>query len=152
MATKKQLMALSPAEFNHALVIRFPQFFPNIKDLKQSLMAFGCEINAGWRPIVWKLTEDIEKQLEKTPVAEFEIVQVKEKFGGLRYYTSVGNDKIFKMINNAEEKSFKTCEKCGEKGSIDARYSWILTLCTKCKRLRKKEKDAAMELYLTGVL
>lgn len=58
-------------------------------------------------------------------------VQVKEKFGGLRFYMTSGNDEIYDLIGEAEAKSYKTCEECGEPGE-EKPMSWIRTLCDGC--------------------
>jgi hypothetical protein len=61
---------------------------------------------------------------ESIPVA----VQVKEKFGGLRFYINGGNDQHYHYITFAESMSYRTCEECGSPGK---RYTdgWHQTLC-----------------------
>lgn len=140
--TDRELLKMDSKTFQKLVFTRFKKFFSNAGDLKQSLMAFGICVDCGWYPLVYHLLEDIETQLKKTPVEDFEVVQIKEKFGGIRVYVGSGNEKIFDMINKAEEKSYKICERCGARGSLDRSYGWLLTLCAKCKRTRKKEKDA----------
>jgi len=61
-------------------------------------------------------------------------VQVKEKFGGLRFYVHNAGDEIHGMISMAEQMSFKICEKCGKPGSLHKRGGWLKTLCTKCAK------------------
>ena len=60
----------------------------------------------------------------KVPIA----VQVKEKFGGLRFYVQAATDKHYNFISFAESMSYRTCEQCGAPGK---RYSmgWHKTLC-----------------------
>lgn len=75
-------------------------------------------------------------------------VQVKEKFGGLRFYMSLTNDKISELIREAEKKSVTICEECGESGQI-RNGSWIRCLCDSCcskealldKNLRIEDKN-----------
>ena len=57
--------------------------------------------------------------------------QVKEKFGGLRFYMTVGIDKIFNLVEEAEALSYKTCEECGKPGE-ERGGGWIHTLCNNC--------------------
>jgi len=57
--------------------------------------------------------------------------QVKEKFGGLRYYMTCGSDQIYDLISEAEALSYKTCEECGNPGE-ERDTGWIKTLCTEC--------------------
>ena len=54
--------------------------------------------------------------------------QVKEKFGGLRFYTNGYTDEIGAMIRMAESMSYRTCEVCGNPGHSN-NYGWISTLC-----------------------
>jgi hypothetical protein len=66
---------------------------------------------------------------------EFEVVQVKEKFGGLRFYVrldglrlSHADDAISRRIGAAVEESFHTCEVCGQPGEL-RENGLIKTLC-----------------------
>ena len=54
--------------------------------------------------------------------------QVKEKFGGLRFYTNGYTDVVQGMISMAESMSYRTCEVCGSPGRSN-NYGWISTLC-----------------------
>ena len=54
--------------------------------------------------------------------------QVKEKYGGLRFYGDGGDDKIRNFIWFAESMSAITCEKCGAPGKRRGR-GWIYTAC-----------------------
>jgi len=54
--------------------------------------------------------------------------QVKEKFGGLRFYTNGYTDVIGAMISIAESMSYRTCEVCGNPGRSN-NHGWISTLC-----------------------
>lgn len=59
--------------------------------------------------------------------------QVKEKFGGLRFYMTCGTGEIFDLIDGAEALSYETCEECGSPGeSRDT--GWIRTLCDLCNK------------------
>jgi hypothetical protein len=55
-------------------------------------------------------------------------VQVKEKFGGLRFYYNGGDDYIRGLASMAESMSTSTCEECGAPGKQRGR-SWIYTAC-----------------------
>ncbi len=65
------------------------------------------------------------------------VYQVKEKFGGLRFYCSVGIN-THDSVSKYEELSYKTCEVCGKPGEPDQSRSWIKTLCPECTDLRRK--------------
>jgi hypothetical protein len=72
---------------------------------------------------------DLRKQLMdeealKVPVAS----QVKEKFGGLRFYVQAATDKHYNFISFAESMSYRTCESCGAEGKTYT-DGWHTTLC-----------------------
>lgn len=86
----------------------------------------------GWYKLVKKLCEDIQGELDKEPDAKwvklFELVQAKEKFGGLRWYVTAASQRVHDLILKAEEESCHICEVCGAKGRTRG-LSWIQTLC-----------------------
>jgi hypothetical protein len=57
-----------------------------------------------------------------------EVCQVKEKFGGLRFYINESSDEVFKRIGEAEEKSYTVCEVTGGLGKLRRDIGWIRTL------------------------
>lgn len=57
------------------------------------------------------------------------VVQIKEKFGGLRYTVRNTNNEVRKLIHDAKEKSFTICEICGNKGEVYNIRGWLTTLC-----------------------
>lgn len=89
------------------------------------------ECNEGWDSIISKLDFDLRKL-----VPEYTLFQVKEKFGGLRYYTGVFPLNKFEearqIIDNAMLESLKTCECCGDTGVLCRRRGWLKTLCKTC--------------------
>lgn len=68
-----------------------------------------------------------------------EVMQVKEKFGGLRFYTDYSNDYLNGMIHMAECISYKTCEQCGKPGKPRS-GGWVLTLCDDCEKARGERR------------
>lgn len=83
-------------------------------------------INSGWYGLVKQLIEElIELGWNQ------EIVQCKEKFGGLRFYINEGSDEIYNTISKYEELSYKTCEYCGDEGITINKKGWLITCCDK---------------------
>jgi len=66
----------------------------------------------------------LDEETLKVPVA----VQVKEKFGGLRFYVQAATDKHYQYISFAESMSYRTCEECGAPGKTYT-DGWHQTLC-----------------------
>ncbi len=135
-------------ELDLKLTGNFPKMYRDrYEDMRNTCMCWGFAVGDGWFSLLWKLSSDIQKELNKAPFAlrnDFIVTQVKEKFGGLRFYHYGGNDVIQKLIEDAEGESYKTCEFCGKPGKVRS-GGWIHTLCevcnTKKETQRKKELD-----------
>jgi hypothetical protein len=74
----------------------------------------------------------ISQNQEPVEYEPFRFTQIKEKFGGLTVYYYGGDEYTRGLIGMAGCWSYKTCERCGEKGTAD-RKGWIKVLCEKCK-------------------
>jgi len=109
-----------------------------------SLMAFGFECSDGWFDLINNLCECIQTYTDNNKIKQPRVVQVKEKFGGLRYYVENTDSTIQGMIWFAEDLSFKICEVCGEKGKLKEIRRWYQTLCDKHAK-EKKEKKRTLE-------
>ena len=82
------------------------------------------DVQVGWYPLIKNLIDELinlgwDKQ----------VTQVKEKFGGLRFYINGGSDEIYDKITEAEKLSHETCELCGKKGELRTKIRWFTTLC-----------------------
>ena len=117
---------------------KYSKLFPHGRkvDPKKSLMNYGICVNEGWYNLIDKLCSDIQGVINKAPkVKQIQVIQVKEKFGGLRFYISHGTKEIFDLIHKAEAESFEICEDCGEIGkNIKTERGWLRTLCKSCKK------------------
>ena len=120
------------------LVEKYQHILQPTRPLTESCMQFGIEIGEGWFPLVEKLCKIINKEIKINPVLKgIHTVQIKEKFGGLRFYIYGSNDKINDAIAKAEDESFKICEKCGKRGKLRDDKYWMQTLCNEHARARK---------------
>ena len=61
-----------------------------------------------------------------------ELCQVKEKFGGLRFYINGASKECHDIISKYEKLSYETCERCGNPGKPND-TGWITTLCDECR-------------------
>jgi hypothetical protein len=82
----------------------------------------------------------LDEESLKVPVA----VQVKEKFGGLRFYVQAATDKHYSYINFAESMSYRTCEECGAPGKTYT-DGWHTTLCDIHAAMAGKEEEYEYE-------
>ena len=81
-------------------------------------------VGPGWHGIIARLIVDLEKLGWNG-----EIQQVKEKWGGLRFYVSTDSHAIKDRIFEAESESIKTCEECAKPGEIRSVGSWLKCVC-----------------------
>jgi hypothetical protein len=81
-------------------------------------------IDVGWYDIVASLDRELSNLDPK-----YVVHQVKEKFGGLRYYCSLKSEEAKTLIERAEEEASRTCEKCGRPGV----FSPFVVRCAECK-------------------
>lgn len=79
--------------------------------------------------------DNIPREFRDVPdvIDQVVAIQVKEKFGGLRFYVNRGTDAIYALINMAEVLSLKTCEVCGGKPGGESNKGWLKTTCKKHK-------------------
>jgi hypothetical protein len=89
----------------------------------------------GWFQIIYDLSLKLEALILAIPDEEervkYRAMQVKEKFGTLRFYMTAETEEMDKLIDEAESASVKTCEYCGQPGSLRTK-GWCFTLCDKC--------------------
>jgi hypothetical protein len=108
---------------------------------------YGCDAPDGWKWIV----EDCDRLLARLD-PEYEIHQIKEKFGTLRYYYGTVADKetqevMDAVVDRAEKLSASTCDVCGNSSMVSnldrgikydptavikSRGGWYKTICDSC--------------------
>lgn len=116
-------------EFEVALVKKYPELYKDHGgDMRVTCMHWGFVCGDGWYDLIDKLSAEL---------SPFGVVaaQVKEKWGGLRFYvdgTTEENDKqVYEIIGKYEKLSYKTCENCGQPGKV-RKGGWVRTLCDNC--------------------
>ena len=121
-------------EFTDRLFEKYPELYAG-KDLPltQNLMSFGFECGDGWYQIInalsWGLT-----QLIKQGQTNLRAVQVKQKWGTLRYYINGSSKEANALIEMAEILSGVTCEACGSIKDVKPTKGWITYLCKNCRK------------------
>lgn len=115
---------------------------------------YGCIVDDGWKDIVLKCDEQLAFM-----DPNYKINQVKEKFGGLRFYfetekTGIEQEIMWAIASYAERQSYSTCELCGKYGQLRDERRYIRTLCDSCEddvaaeyaRRRKEFEEKRAEL------
>lgn len=89
----------------------------------------------GWKKAFGiQMCKEIKKELKKHKfLYKYRIVQIKEKFGGLRWYDSgtPKDSKIFDIIDKYAQISYRTCGICG-KPATKISKGWIYPYCDDC--------------------
>lgn len=97
------------------------------------LLAFGFLCGPGWYPLLERLSSDLSQIVREDALKNFRVVQVKEKFGELRFYAKHGNERTGARIASAEQEASSTCEHCGASGKLrDNGRAYLVTLCDAC--------------------
>lgn len=150
-------------ELDEALCAKYPKIFVNRHaDMQTTAMCWGFECGDGWFQVLdslcgqiqhytdWKNRSAEAGYKDFKPVPQVVAVQVKEKFGGLRFYYDGGDEHISGMVRMAESWAANTCEECGSPGKT-RHGGWIRTLCDHHeqayqKRQEQYAKDNGLEL------
>lgn len=119
----------------------FEKMNENLKDHFTHVKGAYMGVGTGWYNLVYTLTNSIDRRLEHLNKdggnREVIIAQIKEKFGGLRYYAHGDLDEaMYGMIDFAESLSYTICEECGHPGKLRS-GGWMRTLCDKHEEERQ---------------
>ena len=106
-------------ELQNKLFDKYPKIFVQ-KDLE-------IDTGDGWYNILDTLCGQIQN-LNLLKQFNVEATQVKEKFGGLRFYYNGGDEFIEGLTSMAEAISNRTCEECGSPGTQN-NAGWVRTRC-----------------------
>jgi len=119
-------------ELQDRLYKEYPEIFQEIKKPGRGGIAAGD----GWYVLIDNLCKSIQKHMNLGDDMKITATQVKEKFGGLRFYFAGGDASIRNLVYTAETMSFEICEECARPGKKRPERSWIRTLCNDCNEAR----------------
>jgi ribosomal protein L37AE/L43A len=102
-------------------------------DPRRPFPMLGVQCGPGWSGLLGKLLDDIAAVVRPTG-RTLEIQQIKEKFGGLRFYWVGPFDgdelrRIEEAVELAEFRSEATCEDCGARGAMRNSGGWYAVRC-----------------------
>lgn len=125
-------------ELDRQLCEAFPLLYRDRHaSMQETCMCWGLDVGDGWYDIILRLSEKLEKMIAACPedpdYGRPCASQVKEKFGGLRFYMTSSTDEMEAAIDFAEGEADVTCEICGEPGTIGGK-GWLSCLCEKCRK------------------
>lgn len=85
-----------------------------------------------WTSLVDQLCQEIQDYCDLNKI-QVKCDQVKEKFGGLRFYVDVYTEGIDSIISKYEKQSTELCQECGcTNCELVRTKGWISYLCNPC--------------------
>jgi hypothetical protein len=90
-------------------------------------------IGEGWLPLVRGLCRYLQGMSADSQVPPARMLQVKEKFGGLRFYVDDPTEEQSLVIGFAEMLSLSICERCGAMRDVTVEGAWRKALCPQCR-------------------
>jgi hypothetical protein len=135
---------------------RWPNWFTFQGPLTRSPLNFGFDgVGEGWRQLLWDLCVELEPHVEsldreiatREPQVNFVVLQVKEKFGGLRFYTTLTSKAIDDCIRRAQERALSTCMDCGQPARLRTQGRWHVA-CDACATNRTHDHEHATDADL----
>lgn len=123
-------------QFDFNMRERFPKMF--------SQPFGGFDIGKGWWPIIESLCLTIQSYIDwqnsskPGTIEQVVVEQIKEKFGGLRFYYVGGNGTVDGMVQLAEAWASNTCESCGSPGETNG-PGWVQTLCKQHTAIKQQQ-------------
>ena len=150
-------------ELEKNLVEKYPDLYKDYGgDPKTTCMAWGFECGDGWYDLIDELS---------FLVAPYGVVaiQVKEKFGGFRFYyrgpsgmSDEDSETVEKIVDEYEERSYHICEICGEPGTLSSEFAeckdcqywqgnkynelWMYVRCTECNSNKRRKENEKWQL------
>lgn len=101
----------------------------------------GFWVDDSWYNLIHNLSNSINNIISLMPQDKqlnYYVVQLKEKFHGLRYYMSASTPEINELISAAEDESYLICYGCSGKIEEDfKKANWTITHCEKCYTIKK---------------
>jgi len=123
-------------ELDMRLCEKYPKIFADRgADMRSTAMCWGFECGDGWYWLIDQLCGLLQGRIDANPhlnIPQPIAVQIKEKFGGLRFYVTTADEQTYGMIDFAEHLSNSICEECGTTIDVGRTNGWIMTICKPC--------------------
>ena len=126
-------------QYNKELIKNYPFLMPYRVVTGEPLENYDYEftwlddMEDGWRIAFGiQMMEELKEALIKINFLDkYKLMQVKEKYGSLRWYDNGHSNEMNNIIAKYEDLSERTCGFCGEKAEFISK-GWIYPYCKKC--------------------
>lgn len=140
-------------EWNKALVKKYPWMIPVNSWTEQRMdeqdpnydyeFTYADDFLPGWWSAFGEtFCEELDSCLKKCGqdiYKNFKIIELKEKFGGLRIYTNIHIKEVNEILDKYEALSTTVCQECGAPATRISQ-GWIGYFCEKCAPVGSKIK------------
>jgi len=150
-----KFIKFSEKDFDTLMCTKFPEIFQDRrKPMSQTCMCWGFSVGPGWYPLLFKLCSQLQVIYRLTGIIVI-ADQVKEKFGGLRFYHHIDSLKlkidnaeveiwisvIDDLFSKAEEDSYRICGSCGKymRHKQIRIGGWVYDQCRTCLTKNRSE-------------
>ena len=124
---------------NKRLIEEYPFLMPHNRwtdEIPENFNYEYTELDAmpdGWRKAFGEqMCKEIKNALEVVNILnKYRIMQIKEKYGGLRWYDNFNTPTGYDIIHKYEKISKRTCIQCG-KPATRITTGWIAPYCDEC--------------------
>jgi hypothetical protein len=102
-------------ELAEKLYTDFQQLYRDrYKSKYESAMCWGFDCGDGWYQLLYDLSQELSNYLAANLALDFEVVQVKSKFGILHFHLNYRDAATDKIIALARQRASVTCELTGK--------------------------------------
>jgi hypothetical protein len=121
------------------LIVKYPKIFQDYEGNPGRVNWYG--VPDGWLPVIDKLCGSIQSYIDnvsryidgkRVKPKQVTCTQMKEKFGGLRFYADNTDEIVEGMISMAEYICDNKCQDCGSEEDLGLTSGWISVLCRNC--------------------
>lgn len=106
-------------ELTAKLYVAFPHLYRgHTKNMEESSMCWGFQCGDGWYQLLFDLSQTLSDYTEAHPELDIEVVEVKSKFGDLRFSLGVHDEGLKALIDDARTRAATVCELTGSSGQL----------------------------------
>lgn len=157
MTTKEYLNSTNEEEkkqFNRELCEKYPWLIPTNRWTGKIVEDYDydyTELDAmpdGWRIAFGdQMVEELNQEFVKGGfVNDYRITQIKEKYGGLRWYDNGNTEEGYNIINKYESLSRRICICCGKPAKYIT-FNWISPFCEDCIKDIEDDYETVEEYF-----
>lgn len=139
---------------NRELIDRYPFLLPRnrwtgkpVADYDYSFTELD-NMPTGWRKAFGEQMCDelLEKLQQEGKLETYRILQIKEKYGALRWYSTGGTDETHWIAERYEKLSARTCIRCGTPAT-EISVHWVSPYCDTCAIEVKYESFIPIDVW-----